>query len=195
MEKQKSVPSCLWVEFSDKNVGRKTRKEYFHYSKKYPEVSIEWTLIWFVKRTFMLRRKAIVRQQFPLRPSSAKTIHKAQGKTKSCVVIDMTSGSRPHQHYVAFSRVTSLHGLHLLNGLNGKIKVDNGVEHEIERLRTNACVKLSYRPVISCESELVIVFQNAQSLRLHLPLVKSDGTFTDSDIICLAETRLQRNDD
>ena len=35
MEKQKAVPSCLWVEFVDKDVGRKTRREYNHYYKKF----------------------------------------------------------------------------------------------------------------------------------------------------------------
>ena len=72
------IPSCLWVEFPDRFIGRKTRKEYMHYYKRYPEVSTEWTPIWSVRRTFMFRRKAIVRQQFPLKASSAKTIHKEE---------------------------------------------------------------------------------------------------------------------
>ena len=194
MEKQKTIPSCIWVEFPDKTIGRKTRRQYMHYYKQYPEVSKEWTPIWFVRRTFMFRRKAIVRQQFPLKASSAKTIHKAQGQTKHCIVVDMTTGSRPHHHYVAFSRVTSLQGLHLLNGLNGQIKVDKGVVHEMERLRKEASMKLTYKPVISYNCTLVTVFQNAQSLRLHLPLVKTDNTFTDADVICLAETRLYQRD-
>ena len=90
---------------------------------------------------------------------------------------------------MAFSRVTSLQGLHLLNGLSGQIKVDKGVVHEMKRLRKEANIDLSYKPVISDDCELVIAFQNAQSLRLHLPQVQNDKTFTDSDIICLAETR------
>ena len=194
MENQKSVPSCLWVEFPDSTIGRNTRREYMHYYKKYPEVSKEWTPIWFVRRTFMFRRKAIVRQQFPLKASSAKTIHKAQGQTKSCVIVDMTSGSRPHHHYVAFSRVTSLQGLHLLNGLSGQIKVDKGVVYEMERLRREANIDFSYKPVKSYDCDLVIAFQNAQSFRLHLPQVQNDETFTDADVICLAETRLSHND-
>ena len=194
MEKQKSIPSCLWVEFPDKSVGQQTRKEYAHYYKKFPEVSKEWTPIWFIKRTFMFRRKAIVRQQFPLKASSAKTIHKAQGQTQSCIIVDTTTGSRPQQHYVAFSRVTSLQGLHLLNGLNGKIQIDKHVVNEMDRLRREACIKLSYKPVITYSCELVTVFQNAQSLRLHLPLVRNDSTFTKADIICFAETRLQKTE-
>ena len=194
IEKQTPVPSCLWVEFQDKSIGQTTRRDYSHYYKKYPEISKDWTPIWCVKRTFVFRKKAIVRQQFPLKASSAKTIHKAQGQTKSCIIVDMTSGSRPHQHYVAFSRVTSLQGLFLLNGLKGQITVDKGVVEEMERLRRNACIKLSYKPVNSHSCELVTVFQNAQSLRLHFPLVQTDNTFIDADIICLAETRLQTSD-
>ena len=194
IEKQKSVPSCLWVEFPDKNIGQQTRREYAHYYKKFPGVSKEWTPIWFVKRTFMFRRKAIIRQQFPLKASSAKTIHKAQGQTKSRIIVDMTTGSRAHQHYVAFSRVTSLQGLRLLNGLNGQIRVDKSVVFEMERFQKEAYIRMSYKPVITYSCDLVTVFQNAQSLRLHLPLIRSDSTFTKADIICFAETRLQTTD-
>ena len=194
MEKQKVIPSCLWVEFPEKRIGRQTRKDNSFYYHKYPDISKEWTPIWAVQRTFMFRRKAIVRRQFPLKASSGKTIHKAQGQTKSCVVVDMTSGARPHQHYVAFSRVTSLQGLYLLNGLNGEMKVDKGVVQEMERLRKETSFTLSYKPVNSYSSDLVTVFQNAQSLHLHFPLVASDSTFTDADIICLAETRLKQTD-
>ena len=191
---QSDIPSCLWVQFPDKTIGRNTRKEYKHYYKKFPEVSTEWTPIWSVRRTFMFRRKAIVRQQFPLRASSAKTIHKAQGQTKSCVFVDMASGSRPHQHYVAFSRVTSLKGLHLLNGLGGAIQVDQRVVDEMKRLRAERAVELSYNSGCHREDEISVVFQNVQSLRLHMPLVRNDRTFTSADVICLAETRIYPNE-
>ena len=142
----------------------------------------------------MFRRKAVVRQQFPLKASCAKTIHKSQGQTKIRVIVDMASGSRPHQHYVAFSWVTSLWGLFLLNGLSGQIKVDKCLIQEIKRLRKDACISLSYQPVSSYNCDLLTVFQNSQSLRLHLSLIKNDVTFTDADVICLAETRLQQSD-
>ena len=146
----------------------------------------------------MYRNKAIVRKQFPLKASSAKTIHKAQGQTKSKVIVDMTTGSRPHHHYVAFSRVTSLHGLYLLNGLNGKIKVDQSVVTEMHRMRTEAMCCLSFTPVTAFNGNIVLVFQNAQSLHKHFDLIKNDYTFLDADIVCFAETRLcsrDRDDD
>ena len=194
LEKDNPIPSCLWVEFPEKHIGKETQKENKYYYQKYKDISKNWTPIWAVRRTFMFRRKAIVRQQFPLKASSAKTIHKAQGQTESRIIVDMTSGSRPHQHYVAFSRVTSLKGLYLLNGLHGRISVDKSVVREMERLRRDAYVNLSYKPTSSYQCDLVTVFQNTQSLRLHFPLVRRDATFTDADILCLAETRLQQND-
>ena len=194
LEKHNPIPSCLWVEFPDINIGKETRKDNTYYYRNYPDISKDWTPIWAVKRTFMFRRKAVVRQQFPLKASTAKTIHKAQGQTKTRVVVDMSSGSRPHQHYVAFSRVTSLKGLFLLNGLSGHMNVDKSVIREMERLRRDSCVKLSYMPVSSYNCDLLTVFQNAQSLHLHFPLIGNDETFIAADIICLAETRLHQND-
>ena len=193
MEDHKSVPSCLWVEFPDEAIGRNTRKEYSHYFKKYPTVSRKWTPIWCIRRTFMFRRKAIVRQQFPLQASSAKTIHKAQGQTKESIVVEMSNGSRSHQHYVAYSRVTKLQGLHL-NGLTGKIRVDESVIKEMERLRKDECLGLSYKPVSSYENAFIVSSQNVQSLRLHQPQLQNDETFTSADVICLSETRLSHGD-
>ena len=193
MEDQNSIPSCLWVEFPDKSIGHNTRKEYLHYYRRYPTVSQAWTPIWCIRRTFMFRRKTIVRQQFPLKACSAKTIHKAQGQTKESIVVDMSVGGRAHQHYVAFSRVTSLQGLHLLNGLTGKIKVDSAVIKEMERLRKEARIELSYKPVSTYENAFVITSQNAQSLPLHFPQIRNDETFVKADIFCVSETRLSRS--
>ena len=103
-----SVPSCLWVQFSDSNVGKETRRKYIHYFTA--DINPEWTPIWAVKRNFMYRSKAVVRQ-FPLKPSSGKTIHKVQGQTKEQIVVDTARGTRAHHHYVAYSRVTSIQGL------------------------------------------------------------------------------------
>ena len=82
----------------------------------------------------------------------------------------MTLGSRPHQHYVAFSRVTRLQGLHLLNGLNGQIKVDKAVIQEMERMRRDAYITLCYRPVSLNECDLVTVFsKRAKFTSTHAP--------------------------
>ena len=64
----------------------------------------------------------------------------------------------------------------------------------MKRLRTGGAVDLSYKPAEELPSQLSVVFQNAQSLRLHFPLIRNDSTFTSADVICLAETRLSVND-
>ena len=50
------------------------------------------------------------------------------------------------------------------------------------------------QPVSTCKCDFSVVFQNVQSLRLHLPLIQNDASFADADIICMAETRLQQSD-
>ena len=64
LEKHNPIPSCLWVEFPDINIGKETRKDNTYYYCRYPEISKDWTPIWAIKRTFIFRRKAVVRQQF-----------------------------------------------------------------------------------------------------------------------------------
>ena len=65
---------------------------------------------------------------------------------------------------------------------------------EVKRLRTNARLILSYKPVHTYTNDLVVVFQNAQSLYAHFPLVQNDKTFKDADVLGFAETRFCQDD-
>jgi len=74
--------------------------------------------------------------QFPLRLAWAVTIHKAQGKTLDEAMIDL--GPRAFaagQTYVAFSRLTSLAGLHLVRPLRPS---DIIVDPDVKRFFTQA---------------------------------------------------------
>ena len=62
------------------------------------------------------RGSEITRLQFPVTLAWATTIQKVQGLTLDEIVVDMKGGRfSPGQVYVAFSRVKTLQGLHILN--------------------------------------------------------------------------------
>ena len=80
----------------------------------------------------------VLRRQFPLRPSAAKTIHRCQGDTLNEAVVDLPSCKQEHMHYVALSRLRSISGLHILNMNENKITVSKKVQEEMTRLRQKA---------------------------------------------------------
>ena len=77
------------------------------------------------------------RLQFPL-TLWATTIHKVQGMTLDEIVVDMKGGRlSPGQAYVAFNRVKTVAGLHILNFSSKAIKKSTDVENEMVRLNSN----------------------------------------------------------
>ena len=157
-----------------------------------------WTPIFEVKRNFLYRYKSFERIQFPLRPSAAKTVHKSQGDTLNEVVVSLNSRCKakiPHIHYVALSRVTSLNGLHIKDLNKDKIAISDSVILEIERLRTEALMKLCYTPLyIVGDNFWKFVFHNTRSLHAHIQNVKADPNITNADVIGIAETKLCSTD-
>jgi hypothetical protein len=190
------IPSIIWVEFDHTKVGHQTRNKYYKFYT--PDIQKTWTPIFAVKRTFHVGRdhKAITRSQFPLRPSGAKTIHKAQGDTVNEVVVNLSAWSLSHGHYVALSRVTKMSGLYITD-LNEKgISLDKQVVAEMKRLRTEAKLNLCYMPVYSLSDNMLkVMYLNTSSLHCHFQDVIADENFTCSDIIGIAESRLTANDE
>ena len=66
-------------------------------------------------------------------------------------MVDLTQykGTRkvPYIHYVAFSRVRKLENLHILNLNEAAIHLDERVTVEMQRLRTQVVLQLSYTPL------------------------------------------------
>jgi ATP-dependent DNA helicase PIF1 len=81
------------------------------------------------------------RKQFPVTLAYAITVHKCQGLSLKCAIIDLgNSIFGPGMAYVALSRVTNLTGLHLLDLCPGKVLADNKSIAEYNRLR------MTFRP-------------------------------------------------
>ena len=187
-------PAILWVQFVDPSVGHNCRQKYRNFYNK--SIDKAWTPIFAVTRTFTVFHALVSRQQFPLCPSSARTIHKCQGKTLSKAVVKMGKRKSAHSHYTALSRVTSLENVYILHLNENKISVDQSVKDEMWNLRQNSQVKLCYTPVYELSPvHHRIIFQNIRSLHAHFTDIIYDANYKAADLLAFAESRLSHNDD
>ena len=91
--------------------------------------------------------KTYQRIQFPLKPTAAKTLHKAQGATVDRVVEDLSQERTkkvPHIDYAALSRVKKLDVLYILNLIQAAYALDERVTPEMQRLSTEATLELLF---------------------------------------------------
>ena len=136
------------------------------------------------------RGSEITRLQFPLTLAWATTIHKVQGLTLDEIVVDMKGGGRfsPGQAYVAFSRVKTLQGLHILNFNASAIKKSNDVQNEMVRLNTKllqTVPDLEYH-----DNHVTIALLNIRSISSKLPDLATDNGLKYASILCFCETWL-----
>ena len=190
-------PSIIWVLFDDPRVGRATREK----NKKFYNSSIhsDWTPVFETQRTFIVNYKTFQRSQFPVTPASGKTVWKAEGATVDKVVVDLSQQpvrKIPHVHYVAFSRVKKLEDLYILNMNEAALALDDDVNIEMQRLRTDAALELCYVPLYKIGSDKTkIAFNNARLLHKHYKDVQFEPNVLAADIIGFAETRLCSRDE
>ena len=191
-------PSIIWVLFDDPRVGRVTREKY---RKLYnSSIHTDWTPVFDVQRTFIVNYKTFQRIQFPLTPASGKSVWKAEGATVDRVVVDLSQEKRivkiPHIHYVALSRVKRLKDLYILNMNEASMALDDDVNVEMHRLRTEAVLELCYVPLYKTDpGKIKIAFNNARSLHKHFRDVEFEPNVLAADAIGFAETRLCRRDE
>ena len=109
--------------------------------------------------------------QFPLVLTWAITIHKCQGLTLPEMVIDMTL-SKGHysvgQVYVAFSRVTQLDKLHIINYTRKQIRVSQHAEKEMERLHQNTLPPMPQWLFDLVQKEIYVLHLNIGNLKIRL---------------------------
>ena len=188
-----SRPSIIWVLFQEEHIGNDYRKEYSHLYNQ--TIDRHWVPILEVTRQFRRHQMQVLRRQFPLRPSAAKTIHRCQGDTLNEAVLDLPSSKREHMHYVALSRLRSISGLHILNMNENKIAVSKKVQEGMTRLRQEATLN-SHIPFLykDTSGSFKLLFQNVRSLHLHVADVASDYNVKAADINMFVETALCSND-
>ena len=97
-----------------------------------------------VKSRFMLFKKVyICRKQFPLILAFAVTVHKCQGLSLDCAIMDLSDKVFcAGMAYVALSRVKQLENLHLVAFTKDAIKVSSSCLQELNRLRKAYCPHL-----------------------------------------------------
>ena len=189
-----NLPLCVWVEFTDKNIGIETRKKVGRQYKPY--IDKNWTPIQPIRRTFIATRSnyTMTRVQFPLHMSAGRTIHKAQSATHKEVVVDLSGPDAApkifyeHIHYVALSRCTKLSGLHIVDINEPRICVSSKVLQYLENDKKE--LQLRYTPVYNSSHNLALSFNNVGSIQNKWNIIRENKNITSTDIIVLAETWL-----
>ena len=191
--------SIIWIKFDCPTVGQNTRSKYFSLYKS--GISKTWTPVFEISRQFSVGKNRdcfVLRRQFPISPSGAKTVHKSQGDTMCNAVVHLGSNRRQaHVHYVALSRVQNLQGLHVLDLCDQKICVSSAVQKEMDRLTTRpfrSCIPKMELPNNQHSPVVKVLYLNIRSLHAHYLDLKHDQRCLQADIIAIAETRLTQAD-
>ena len=182
----------LWVAFAEGNIGQMTRQENKRLYRSSMNIERLWTPILPTTRQFSVGKSVqVLRTQFALLPSTAKTLHRCQGDTiRKDMLVDFKGRTQPHIHYVAISRADDLEHLYLRNFDPKKITVSKDVAAEMNRLR----VENTQAPPEDPPHCLKICYLNAQSLHCHLNDVNRDPRLATADLLFCSETRFQKED-
>ncbi|KAG5674792.1 hypothetical protein PVAND_004740 [Polypedilum vanderplanki] len=191
VEIQNRSITAVYMEFDDEKTGAKARSSRLGLMKA-NNMPTRWTPIKTTKKSFYVcqgGKVQVSREQFPLVMAEAITVHKSQGRSEPRIVVDVRHFDRK-KYYVAFSRVTSLSGLHILGKFVPPKPVEpNDVAYvEMARLRRNPLVP-KYQSLRNVPDNIIqIISHNVQSIRKHITTVIADRVFINSHIISLQES-------
>lgn len=188
--------SIVWVEFENSSSGCQWRQKYSSlYTTNIPH---SWTPILEVTRCFNIQHYKtynVVRRQFPLQMSAAKTIHKAQGSTMNSAVLHFGSRKNDHIHYVGLSRIKNLSNLFIKELNSKKISICSDVREEMNRMTTTSPLQLRLPDLSKLNNNCALVcFHNCRSLRKHIDDLRTDIYLKHVDILALCETRVFESD-
>ena len=195
LKNDRGVVHTVLVKFDDIKVGKITKRS-SKYKHDYPGcVPVQRHKGQYQK----LNKKGaqINRTQFPLTLAWAVTIHKCQGLTLEKVVVDMKGAKRFNngQAYVAFSRVKSMHGLHILNFDESGIKTHSAVTDAMAELHNKP---LPIPPLPEFNNPEFASAITIGHINIHYfldkqkDLISQFKLYKNIDIMCFTETHLQR---
>ena len=141
------------------------------------------------------------RNQFPIVPAYATTVHKSQGLTLEFVILDFKRKSKKNvpagAFYTAVTRVRSLDNLYLRNFEESHIRTDGRVKEQIEKLKTKPYKFLKRFLNQPCfeniDSELKMTYLNTNGLLPHIEDILADRNLVNSDIIVFSETKMKKS--
>ena len=125
--KQNNILHAILVKFDNDKIGCDAKC-----NSKYKHIDTDSVPIVKIEVSFSVHKNhvRVSRTQFPLFLCWPVTIHKCQGMTLPEIFVDMSHRKgefRDGQSYVAFSRVTSLDKLHILNYTHEQIQVTKNI--------------------------------------------------------------------
>ena len=193
--------NIIWVVFQE-DIGNIARMKEKLRPKKRCDKAVP-IYIWKSTVSFPLngkkRRGPIVnrRNQFPLVLAYATTVHKAQGLTLDCVIVDFERKSKravpAGAFYTAVTRVKCLEKLFLRNFEENHIRTDCRVKEEINKLAKKPYVFLKRYLNQPCfenhNTETKLTYLNINGFSSHKDDISTDLNLLESDIIVIAETK------
>lgn len=188
------IPIRVYVTFDDPNAGDLTRNAQRETMLK-DKANHSWTPIDRINRTFTVTAgslMSVTRNQIPMSPSAASTIHSAQSTTCDELMVSVKGLTRKLL-YTALSRGTKAEGLYIAGEYKPpkKATIENdSTFRELHRMRNESLLNFSllFPEDFKTRKNHLCIFHNVRSLNLHFRNITSSKSFTSSDIIMLAET-------
>ncbi|KAK3931277.1 ATP-dependent DNA helicase [Frankliniella fusca] len=189
------IPIRAYVQFPNPATGQKRRDRLRDIIRKDGIKDHTWTPIERISRSFTITASSqiqVTRNQLPILPSNAQTIHSSQSCTYQKIIV-FVSGLSRKLLYTAISRVTSLQGLYIAGTYTkpNEATLENDPSlKEMCRMRLDSPLQLmlTFPEDVKSSTNTMIIFQNVRSLHLHFTNVSNDRSFLSCDMIMLAET-------
>lgn len=190
-------PAILFFDFncgSERKVGMKAISKLSN-EERDENSSNDWVPIKMKKERLQILKVSLSREQFPIVPAEAQTIHKAQGQTYdgACVAI---AGNSRQMNYVATSRVKSPESLYI----QGDFKPtkppapNDSTMRFLKELQANRNLKIPFNNLEELKGP-VIAHHKVKSFHEAQPHIAKDKWYQGVDLLILSGTKTLKSDE